>query len=178
MSAGDRLYEHQLSPRVMTDLVLIREESTAALQDLASRGIDWSLFTVILLKPDCLARELAESVLAMVSEHVTILTQQTVHPTAEQIFAHYDDILPRRPSSAWTYPQSYAGSTWVSRSSSRSGTGPTPPPGCVLSPREKEWWGYLETIEESIEQAATLDPTVLPALMFRVRSEAVRQSRP
>jgi hypothetical protein len=45
-------------------------------------------------------------------------------------------------------------------------------------PREKEWWEYLETIEGSIEQAATLHPTVLPALMFRVRSEAARQARP
>jgi hypothetical protein len=94
MSAGDKPYDHQISSRVMTDLLLIREERTAALQDLASSGIDWSLVTVILLKPDCLARELAESMLAVVSAHVTILTQQTVHPTAEQIFAHYDDILP------------------------------------------------------------------------------------
>ena len=87
-------HEHQINPRVMTDLLLIREETTAALRDLASSGIDWSWWTVILLKPDCLARELAQSVLAAVSEHVTILAQETVHPTAEQIFAHYDDILP------------------------------------------------------------------------------------
>ena len=162
----------------MTDLLLIREESTAALQDLASSGIDWSWWTVILLKPDCLARELAESMLAVVSAHVTILTQQTVPPPRNRYSRTMTTSFRCRPSSAWTYPRSYAGSTWVSRSSSRSGTGPTPPPGCVLSPREKEWWEYLETIEESIEQAATLDPTVLPALMFRVRSEAVRQSRP
>jgi nucleoside-diphosphate kinase len=87
-------HEQQISPRVMTDLLLIREETTAALHELASRGIDWSCWTVILLKPDCLARELAEPVLAAVSEHVTVLTQQTVSPTADQIYAHYDDILP------------------------------------------------------------------------------------
>lgn len=87
-------HEHQISLRVMTDLLLIREETTAALQDLASSGIDWSWWTVILLKPDCLARELAESVLTAMSEHVTNLTQQTVHPTPEQISVHYDDILP------------------------------------------------------------------------------------
>lgn len=41
-------------------------------------------------------------------------------------------------------------------------------------PRDKEWWEYLETIEESTEQAAALQHTVLPALMFRVRSSAHR----
>jgi nucleoside-diphosphate kinase len=87
-------HEHQISPHLMTDLLLIREETTAALHDLAHVGIDWSWWTVILLKPDCLARELTESVLAAVSEHVTIIAQQTVHPAAEQIFAHYDDIVP------------------------------------------------------------------------------------
>lgn len=35
-------HEQQISPRVMTDLLLIREETTAALHELASRGIDWS----------------------------------------------------------------------------------------------------------------------------------------
>jgi hypothetical protein len=42
-------------------------------------------------------------------------------------------------------------------------------------PREKEWWEYLETIEESIEQAAALNPTVLPALMHRVHIMTARQ---
>jgi hypothetical protein len=50
-------HEHQISPRVMTDLLLIREATTAALHDLATSGIDWSWWTVILLKPDCLALE-------------------------------------------------------------------------------------------------------------------------
>jgi hypothetical protein len=42
-------------------------------------------------------------------------------------------------------------------------------------PREKEWWEYLETIEESIEQAAALNPAVLPALMHRVHTMTARQ---
>lgn len=42
-------------------------------------------------------------------------------------------------------------------------------------PREKHWWEYLDMIEGSMEQAAALDPAVLPALMFRVRSAASRQ---
>jgi hypothetical protein len=134
MSAGNKLHDHQISPRVMTDLLLIREESTAAPQDLASSGIDWSWWTVILLKPDCLARELAESVLAMVSEHVTVLTQQTVPPTAEQIFAHYDDILPLSAEFGVDVPAElrriYLGQPVIIA----IGTGP-PPPGCVLSPR-------------------------------------------
>src|SRR5580692_2811798 len=76
-------HEHQISPRVMTDLLLIREETSAALHDQASSGIDWSSRAVILLKPDCLARELAESVLAAVGEHVTVLAQRTIYPTVQ-----------------------------------------------------------------------------------------------
>jgi nucleoside-diphosphate kinase len=57
-------------------------------------GPDWCQWTVILLKPDCLARGLTSPVLAMVSQHVRVIARRTVYPTAAQVFAHYDDILP------------------------------------------------------------------------------------
>lgn len=57
-------------------------------------GTDWSWWTVILLKPDCLARRLTGPVLAMVSQHVRVTARRTLYPTAEQIFTHYADILP------------------------------------------------------------------------------------
>jgi hypothetical protein len=40
----------------------------------------------------------------------------------------------------------------------------------TFCPRDKEWWEYLDVIEEATEQAASLMPSVLPALMFRVRN--------
>jgi nucleoside-diphosphate kinase len=55
---------------------------------------DWSHWTVILLKPDCLARDLTGPVLSMVSQHVRITAERTLYPSIGQIFAHYADILP------------------------------------------------------------------------------------
>lgn len=55
--------------------------------------IQWSDWTVILLKPDCLTRGLVDPVLTWVGHHVQVLHVCTVWPTEEQIFAHYDDIL-------------------------------------------------------------------------------------
>ncbi|WP_436528408.1 nucleoside-diphosphate kinase [Actinoplanes sp. HUAS TT8] len=57
--------------------------------------VDWTLWTVILLKPDCLHRNLLSPVLAMIAEHLTVLHVTTVFPTEEQIFTHYADMLPR-----------------------------------------------------------------------------------
>jgi nucleoside-diphosphate kinase len=57
-------------------------------------GTDWSWWTVILLKPDCLARRLTGPVLAMAAQHVRVTAQRTLYPTAEQVFTHYADILP------------------------------------------------------------------------------------
>jgi nucleoside-diphosphate kinase len=62
--------------------------------DETATGIDWSRWTVILLKPDCLARNLVRPVLAMVARHVRVTAERIVHPTAEQVFTHYADILP------------------------------------------------------------------------------------
>jgi thymidylate synthase len=62
--------------------------------DEMATGVDWSLWTVILLKPDCLARNLVRPVLAMAAQHVGITTERVVYPTVEQVFTHYADILP------------------------------------------------------------------------------------
>lgn len=56
--------------------------------------VDWRHWTVILLKPDCLARDLLSPVLAMVEQHLAVLHVTEVFPTEEQIFAHYADMLP------------------------------------------------------------------------------------
>lgn len=56
-------------------------------------GIDWSRFTVILLKPDCLRRGLVEPVLDRIAEHVEIITADEVTVADWQIFVHYWDLL-------------------------------------------------------------------------------------
>jgi nucleoside-diphosphate kinase len=58
--------------------------------------VDWTRWTVVLLKPDCLARGLAEKVLARVAAEVTVIDYSIVTPTEEQIFAHYQDLLTTR----------------------------------------------------------------------------------
>ena len=35
--------------------------------------------------------------------------------------------------------------------------------------RDQSWWDYLDIIEEALEAAASLDPSVLPALMWQSR---------
>ncbi|WP_228637216.1 nucleoside-diphosphate kinase [Microtetraspora sp. AC03309] len=55
---------------------------------------DWSAWTVILLKPDCLARGLTDDVLAWVARDVHVSAHCVIAPTEQQIFAHYDDLLP------------------------------------------------------------------------------------
>ncbi|MEV6370157.1 nucleoside-diphosphate kinase [Micromonospora musae] len=57
-------------------------------------NVDWSRWTVILLKPDCLQRGLLNEVLNWCGQLVTIVDRRTVIPAEEQIFAHYDDMLP------------------------------------------------------------------------------------
>lgn len=55
--------------------------------------VDWSRWTVILLKPDCLARGLVTPVLDCIAREVFVTGLRLVQPTAEQILAHYDDML-------------------------------------------------------------------------------------
>ncbi|RZU51224.1 nucleoside diphosphate kinase [Krasilnikovia cinnamomea] len=59
------------------------------------RRVDWRFWTVILIKPDCLARDLLDPVLAMVEQHLRVLHVTKVYPTQAQIFTHYADMLPR-----------------------------------------------------------------------------------
>jgi nucleoside-diphosphate kinase len=56
-------------------------------------AVDWSRWSVVLLKPDCLERGLVAAVLARIAVHADIVAAQTVTVTREQIFAHYDDML-------------------------------------------------------------------------------------
>jgi nucleoside-diphosphate kinase len=56
--------------------------------------VDWSRWTVILLKPDCLDRHLVEPVLEYVRRVVDIVDHRAVTATEAQVFAHYDDMLP------------------------------------------------------------------------------------
>lgn len=55
--------------------------------------VDWSQWSVVLLKPDCLERGLVAAVLARITAHAEIVATQTVTVTRDQIFAHYDDVL-------------------------------------------------------------------------------------
>lgn len=55
----------------------------------------WADWTVILLKPDCVARDLVDAVLAWIGAEVQLIDVRQAQPTRTQIFAHYDDMLPR-----------------------------------------------------------------------------------
>lgn len=59
----------------------------------AAADVDWSRWTVVLLKPDCVARGLVDEVLAWVGCEVRVVDQRTVTVTEAQIFAHYADII-------------------------------------------------------------------------------------
>ncbi|MEV0570520.1 nucleoside-diphosphate kinase [Dactylosporangium sp. NPDC050588] len=57
-------------------------------------AVAWRDWTVVLLKPDCLRRNLAAQVLFWISGLVDLVDVRQVQPTEQQIFAHYDDMLP------------------------------------------------------------------------------------
>jgi nucleoside-diphosphate kinase len=59
------------------------------------RAVDWSRWSVVLLKPDCVQRGLVPAVLARIRQVVQIRAVHAVTVTQEQIFAHYDDLFPR-----------------------------------------------------------------------------------
>lgn len=56
--------------------------------------LDWAWWTVILLKPDCLDRNLLSPVLAAVEQELYVVDVGKVFPTEPQIFSHYADMLP------------------------------------------------------------------------------------
>jgi nucleoside-diphosphate kinase len=64
---------------------------------MSHRGIldatDWSAWSVVFLKPDCLERGLVDEVLYRIASHAAIVARQVVTVTEAQIFAHYDDLL-------------------------------------------------------------------------------------
>lgn len=57
-------------------------------------AVTWADWTVVLLKPDCLTRGLVEPVLEWIATRATLVDVRQVQPTVEQVFAHYDDMLP------------------------------------------------------------------------------------
>jgi nucleoside-diphosphate kinase len=56
--------------------------------------VDWSRWSVILLKPDCVERGLTSQVLSWTRQVVQVSAIRSVTVTGEQIFAHYDDLFP------------------------------------------------------------------------------------
>jgi nucleoside-diphosphate kinase len=56
-------------------------------------GVEWSRFSVVMLKPDCLRRGLADDVLARIAAEGEIIARDTVTVQDWQIFVHYADLL-------------------------------------------------------------------------------------
>jgi len=56
-------------------------------------GVEWSRFSVVILKPDCLRRGLADEVLARIAVEGEIIARDTVTVRDWQIFVHYSDLL-------------------------------------------------------------------------------------
>jgi nucleoside-diphosphate kinase len=56
-------------------------------------GVEWSRFSVVLLKPDCLRRSLADEVLARIAAEGEIIARDTITVQDWQIFVHYSDLL-------------------------------------------------------------------------------------
>ena len=55
--------------------------------------VDWRCWSVVLLKPDCLERDLVEAVLDRITACAQIVARDIVTATQAQIFTHYDDLL-------------------------------------------------------------------------------------
>lgn len=56
-------------------------------------GVEWSRFSVVMLKPDCLRRGLGEEVLARIAAQGEIIARDMVIVKDWQIFVHYADLL-------------------------------------------------------------------------------------
>lgn len=64
--------------------------------------VDWSHWTVVLLKPDCVARGLVDRIATAVANEVTVVDRRLTTATELQIRAHYWDLLTtRRPYFTW-----------------------------------------------------------------------------
>jgi nucleoside-diphosphate kinase len=67
---------------------------TDRLASVSVGGVVWADWTVVLLKPDCLARGLVQPILDWVATRARLVDVRQLAPTQAQIFAHYDDMLP------------------------------------------------------------------------------------
>ena len=86
---------------------LVQSLSAAANEPLGrSAGVDWRRWTIILLKPDCVARGLVDEVLNVLGKDVRIVAQRAVTVTEEQIMCHYADLLED--------PELFATTSWPS----------------------------------------------------------------
>ncbi|MDH6134274.1 nucleoside diphosphate kinase [Kitasatospora sp. MAA4] len=56
-------------------------------------GVDWSRWSVVLLKPDCVRRDLTKTVLDRISPAADIVHQQQITVEDWQVFVHYWDLL-------------------------------------------------------------------------------------
>jgi nucleoside-diphosphate kinase len=56
-------------------------------------GVEWSRFSVVMLKPDCVYRGLTDEVLVRVAAEGEIIARDTVSVQDWQIFVHYADLL-------------------------------------------------------------------------------------
>lgn len=65
--------------------------------------MDWSQWSVVLFKPDCIARGLCEPILDHIGQMLTVVDHRHLTPTWEQISSHYDDMLegPRTQTITW-----------------------------------------------------------------------------
>jgi nucleoside-diphosphate kinase len=57
--------------------------------------VDWSQWSVILLKPDCVERRLTREILDWIGQVVRVSDVRAVRVTETQIFAHYADLFPK-----------------------------------------------------------------------------------
>ncbi|WP_161780851.1 nucleoside-diphosphate kinase [Amycolatopsis orientalis] len=62
----------------------------------SDRAVDWSRWSVVLLKPDCVERGLVRPVLARVGAAARIVAAERVTVTDWQIFTHYWDLFVHR----------------------------------------------------------------------------------
>lgn len=58
-------------------------------------SVDWTHWSVIYLKPDCVQRGLTEPILNWIGEVVKVSAVTPVTVSQEQIYAHYADLFPR-----------------------------------------------------------------------------------
>jgi nucleoside-diphosphate kinase len=56
-------------------------------------GVDWTRWSVVLLKPDCVREGLVDAVLARIAEHADIVHCEQQEVVDWQVFVHYWDLL-------------------------------------------------------------------------------------